>query len=337
MLEGKRVVVTGGTGSLGQALVRRLLTGTERPQRVIVFSRDEAKQHDMRTAWTQPETRDAGDRLEFKIGDIRDYEALLPVVREADVVFHAAALKQIPSCEYVPVEAVKTNVVATDNLVRAIYAGSSVEVAVAISTDKACKPVNVMGMTKAIQERIFIAANLGQTRTRFVCVRYGNVVSSRGSVVPLFAQQIRAGGPVTLTAPEMTRFLLTLDRAVDAVLETARSAQAGEVYVPRLPTASVAEILKVMLGDREISTETIGVRPGEKVHEVLISDEEAARTVERGEYFVIRPLLPELTGSREIAPTRRSEYSSREVTLDSLTLSRMIDEALAGGGNSSGS
>ena len=330
-LAGKRVLVTGGTGSLGKALVRRLLLadGRERAAEVIVFSRDEAKQHDMRVEWDAIDPK-AARILRLKIGDIRDYDALLPVVRSADIVVHAAALKQIPSCEYVPDEAVKTNVVATLNLIRAIRE-SSIEVALTISTDKACKPVNVMGMTKALQERLFIAANLGQDRTKFVCVRYGNVVSSRGSVVPLFEQQIRRGGPVTLTTREMTRFLLTLDRAVDAVLATLRDAEPGDTFVPRLPTASVAELADVMIEGRAIEVRTIGIRPGEKVHEVLVSEEEAPRTIEGDEYFVMKPMLAELTNGQPAGRMRTSEYSSREVTLDRATLAKMVHDALAAG------
>src|SRR5439155_1196036 len=204
MLDGKHILVTGGTGSLGRALVRRLLSGKlGKPAKVVVFSRDEAKQHEMRAEWnsTRVPTEDAAYRdykrvLEFKIGDVRDYDSISAAVRDAQFVFHAAALKQVPSCEYEPLEAVKTNVLGASNVVRAILSpGADVEVALAISTDKACKPVNVMGMTKALQERIFINGNLGH-RTKFLCVRYGNVISSRGSVIPLFLDQIRAGDRV---------------------------------------------------------------------------------------------------------------------------------------------
>src|SRR6266480_4661705 len=239
VLDGKRVLVTGGTGSLGRALVRRLLSGElGKPAKVVVFSRDEAKQHEMRAEWNRPRvpTEDAAYRdykrvLEFKIGDVRDYDSISAAVRAAQFVFHAAALKQVPSCEYAPLEAVKTNVLGASNVVRAILSdGSPVVTAIAISTDKACKPVNVMGMTKAIQERIFVSANIGQTRTRFLCVRYGNVISSRGSVIPLFLDQIAKGGPVTVTLERMTRFLLSLDRAVDTVFATLRFGERGDTY-----------------------------------------------------------------------------------------------------------
>ena len=333
MLDGKRVLVTGGTGSLGRALVRRLLSGElGKPAKVVVFSRDEAKQHEMRSAWHRPKvpTEDAAYRdykrvLEFKIGDVRDYDSISSAVRDAQIVFHAAALKQVPSCEYEPLEAVKTNVLGASNVVRAILApGADVEAALAISTDKACKPVNVMGMTKALQERIFINGNLGH-RTKFLCVRYGNVISSRGSVIPLFLDQIRSGGPVTITMDRMTRFLLTLDKAVDTVFAALSTGQPGDTYIPRVPSASVMDVAKALIGDQKIAIEIIGVRPGEKVHEILISEEEVFRTIERGEYYVIRPVLPELAVASP--PARDTEYSSSDVTLDVAGVRRLLAES----------
>jgi FlaA1/EpsC-like NDP-sugar epimerase len=333
MLDGKRILVTGGTGSLGRALVRRLLTGElGKPAKVVVFSRDEAKQHEMRAEWHRPKvpTEDAAYRdykrvLEFKIGDVRDYDSISVAVREAQIIFHAAALKQVPSCEYEPLEAVKTNVLGAGNVVRAILApGADVEVALAVSTDKACKPVNVMGMTKALQERIFVNGNLSR-RTKFLCVRYGNVISSRGSVIPLFLDQIRAGGPVTVTMDRMTRFLLTLDRAVDTIFAALTTGQPGDTYIPRAPSASVMDVARALIGDAKVAIEIIGVRPGEKVHEILISEEEVFRTVERGEYYVIRPVLPELAVAGPAA--RETEYSSSEVTLDVAGVRRLLAES----------
>ncbi|MGH2799166.1 MAG: polysaccharide biosynthesis protein, partial [Thermoleophilaceae bacterium] len=203
------------------------------------------------------------------------------------------------------------------NLVRAVLAGeANVEAAVAVSTDKACKPVNVMGMTKALQERIFITANLGQEKTRFLCVRYGNVISSRGSVVPLFLDQIAAGGPVTITLAEMTRFLLTLDRAVDTIFTALREGDAGDTYVPRLPAALVVDVARALMNGRDIPIRFTGIRPGEKIDEVLVSEEEVFRTVERGDYYVIRPVLPEMWNGDRVSPARTSEFSSCEVSLD---------------------
>jgi len=325
VLEGKRVLVTGGTGSLGGAVVRRLLTaelGT--PAAITVFSRDEAKQHDMRLSYLH--RREATDEviyrnfqqlLRFQIGDVRDHASVVRAVAQADVVIHAAALKQVPTCEYFPFEAVLTNLQGTHNLVRAIRENqTSVETVVGISTDKACKPINVMGMTKAVMERLLVEANLGCPGTRFACVRYGNVIASRGSVVPLFLDQIAHGGPVTVTLPEMTRFLLSLDGAVDTVFAAIRSALPGETYVPRVPAARVVDLAEVLVAGRNIPIVFTGIRPGEKVHEIMVSEEECHRTIERGEYYVIRPMLPELRNGTEPAPALTGEYSSSEVTLD---------------------
>lgn len=321
MLAGKRVVVTGGTGSLGKILIRRLLSGeVGLPDKVIVFSRDEAKQHEMRVAYMNKRAvtdeviyRNFERALDFRIGDVRDLQSVISVLRDADVVFNAAALKQVPSCEYFPFEAVQTNIVGAENIVRAIREHRlPVETVVGISTDKACKPVNVMGMTKAIQERVFIRANMDCPETRFVCVRYGNVLASRGSVIPLFHDQIRSGGPVTITAPDMTRFLLSLDQAVDTIFAALREAHPGETYVPRVPSARIVDVAHCLIGSRRIKMVVTGIRPGEKLHEILISEEEANRTVSRGEYYVILPILPELRCEKDQGPMLGREYSSAD-------------------------
>lgn len=334
MFEGLRVLVTGGTGSLGKTVVRRLLAGgSGRPARVTVFSRDEAKQHDMRLSYLHRESatddviyRHSQELLAFRIGDVRDYAALARAVAEADVVVHAAALKQVPSCEYFPGEAVHTNVMGAMNLVRAIRElRLPVRVVAGISTDKACKPINVMGMTKAVMERILVEANVESAGTRFVCVRYGNVIASRGSVVPLFLDQIATGGPVTITLAEMTRFLLSLDRAVDTVFAAIEHARPGETYVPRVPAARVVDVANALINGRDIPVIYTGIRPGEKIHEIMVSEEECHRTIERGEYYVIRPMLPELQREKIDRPARTAEYSSSEITLDR----RGLDELLA--------
>jgi FlaA1/EpsC-like NDP-sugar epimerase len=321
LLDGKRVVVTGGTGSLGIVLVRRLLSGEfGQPERITVFSRDEAKQHSMRLAY-QHRTKATDEiiyhnferTLRFQIGDVRDFSAVTTVLRDADFVFNAAALKQVPTCEYFPYEAVLTNIGGAQNIVRAIRDHRlPVEAVIGISTDKATKPVNVMGMTKAIQERIFVRATLDCEDTRFVCARYGNVLASRGSVIPLFLDQIRRGGPVTITTPEMTRFLLSLEQAVDTVFAALRDGGPGETYVPRVPAARVLDIASVLIGTRPIETVVTGIRPGEKVHEILVSEEEAHRAVERDEYYVIAPILPELQGTDGIHGTLEREFSSAD-------------------------
>jgi len=320
MLTDKTVVVTGGTGSLGKVLVRRLLSGEMgEPGRIVVFSRDEAKQHEMRLAYHS--RRAATDEviysnfqrlLQFQIGDVRDSHAVTSVLRGADVVFHAAALKQVPACEYFPFEAVQTNIIGAENIISAIREHRlPVETVVGISTDKACKPVNVMGMTKAVQERLFVRANLG-SETRFICVRYGNVLASRGSVIPLFHEQIKCGGPVTITTLDMTRFLLSLDRAVDIVFAALRHAHRGDTFVPHVPSARMSDLVAVLIGERRIDVNVTGIRPGEKEHEILVSEEEAPRTVARGDSYVIRPMLPEL---RIADPDERGlsrEYSSAD-------------------------
>jgi FlaA1/EpsC-like NDP-sugar epimerase len=337
-LEGKRVLVTGGTGSLGTTIVRRILTGElGRPSQVVVFSRDEAKQHYMRLSFMHRSAatddviyRNSQELLSFRIGDVRDYAALSDALRDTQVVFHSAALKQVPTCEYFPTEAVNTNIVGAQNLVRAVREGRGrVEVVVGVSTDKACKPINVMGMSKALMERTLVQANLGCPGTRFVCVRYGNVIASRGSVVPLFLDQVARGGPVTITLKEMTRFLLSLDRAVDTVFTALQFARPGETYVPKVPAARVVDVAEVLIGDKDIRVEYTGIRPGEKIHEIMVSEEERYRTIDRDGHYVICPMLPELRAEPIERPALGTEYSSADVTLDREGLRRLLSEYLA--------
>src|SRR5688500_5865261 len=318
MLNGKRVLVTGGTGSLGKVLVRRLLAREMgMPKQITVFSRDEAKQHSMRLAFER--LRIATDEviyhnferlLQFRIGDVRDPHSVTTALKDADVVFNAAALKQVPSCEYFPYEAVQTNITGAENIIRAIRESRiPVETVVGVSTDKACKPVNVMGMTKAIQERLFVRANLDADETRFIGVRYGNVLASRGSVIPLFHEQIRHGGPVTITTEDMTRFLLSLDHAVDTVFAAIKTALPGDIYVPTAPAARMVDLAAALIGDRPIRAVVTGIRPGEKIHEVMVSDEEAHRSGQRGAWYAIRSMLPEVNGDQPITPALTKEYS----------------------------
>ena len=334
-LKGKRVLITGGTGSLGQVLVRRLLSGEMgQPAKIVVFSRDEAKQHAMRVAYLHQRVvtdeviyHNFRELLEFRIGDVRDFHSVAAALRGVDVVFNAAALKQVPTCEYFPFEAVTTNVGGPENIVRAIQEHDMpVETVIGISTDKACKPVNVMGMTKAIQERVFIQANLRCPSTRFVCVRYGNVLASRGSVIPLFHEQIRSGGPVTITTEDMTRFLLSLDQAVDTVFAALSEARRGETYIPRVPSARVLDIARSLIGDRPIELVVTGIRPGEKVHEILVSEEESHRTVDRGSYYAILPMLLELREEQAAVEALENEYSSGEDVMPREELDRLLVE-----------
>ena len=319
IFQDKRILVTGGTGSLGKVLVRRLLSGEEgTPRKVVVLSRDEAKQHEMRLEYmhrsvTTDEVifRNFQQVLEFRIGDVRDLHDICSGVKEADVVINAAALKQVPTCEYFPEQAVLTNCIGAINIVRAIREnGYPVETVVGISTDKACKPVNVMGMSKAIQERVFISGNILSPKTRYVCVRYGNVLASRGSVIPLFHEQIRRGGPVTVTTRDMTRFLLSLEQAVDTVFAALREARPGETYVPNVPAATLVNVAKALIGKRDIAIDFIGIRPGEKVHEIMVSEEECHHCVKRSQYYVSLPMLPELRAESGDESGIDGEFSS---------------------------
>lgn len=312
---------------MGKVLTRRLLSGDRgMPRKIIIFSRDEAKQHSMRVEYQQKKKvtdeviyRNFEQLLEFRIGDIRDYHSVCSVLKSADIVINAAALKQVPSCEYFPFEAVQTNIAGAENIVKAIHENDlEIETVVGVSTDKACKPVNVMGMTKALQERIFITANITISSTRFICVRYGNVLASRGSVIPLFHEQIKSGGPVTITTEDMTRFLLSLEQAVDTIYVAIDKARPGETFVPRVPAARIMEVAKALIGKRNIDIIVTGIRPGEKVHEILVSDEEAWHTFERGEYYAIQPMLPELVKEEASGQPLSKEYSSGDflMTLD---------------------
>ena len=335
-LDGQRIVVTGGTGSLGKCLVRRLLAGEMgKPARVVVFSRDEAKQHEMRLeshGWAAATDEviygDLKERLQFVVGDVRDCQAVYGVLQGAHVVIHAAAMKQVPTCEYNPSEAIQTNVMGAAWIVRALRDNCfRPHTVVGISTDKAVKPVNVYGMTKAIQERLFLKANLQVPNTRFVSVRYGNVLASRGSVVPLFWSQIRSGGPVTVTDPKMTRFFFTIDQAVDTVFEALKYAEPGETLVPKIPSVRMIDLAMAMIGKHPITIQHTGIRPGEKLHEVLVSEEERTRTVTRGGYYVVRPILPELRPLDEPPIGILREYTSSENTLSEAAVWQLLADA----------
>jgi UDP-glucose 4-epimerase len=323
-LQNKNVLVTGGTGSLGKTVVRRILSGElGTPNKITVFSRDEAKQHQMRVdyrnlanATDEVIYKRGQEMLDFVIGNVRDFDSLVRSVRGADIIVHAAALKQVPTCELFPDEAVKTNIEGAQNLVKAVRDhGKNVEQVVGISTDKACKPINVMGMSKAIMERILVNGNLECEGVKFNMVRYGNVIASRGSVVPLFLDQIEHGGPVTITTRDMTRFLLSLDRAVDTVFAALETARRGETFVPLVESARIMDLAEVLIDGRDIDMVVTGIRPGEKIHEIMVSEEERYRTVARGDYYVIQPMLEQLDPLVIDVPLA-SEYSSEEVTLD---------------------
>ena len=282
MFDNESILITGGTGSFGQMFVKTLLEKYS-PKRVIVYSRDELKQSEMRS---NPLFQNPA--LRFFLGDVRDRERLYLAMRDVDYVVHAAALKQVPAAEYNPHEFIKTNVNGATNVVEAsLRAG--VKKVVALSTDKAVNPVNLYGATKLCSDKVFIAANsyAGDSGTIYSVVRYGNVVGSRGSVIPLFVKQ-RESGVLTITKPEMTRFLITLQKGVDFVLESLESMVGGELFVPKIPACSVADIANVVAPNTK--WETIGMRPGEKMHEILIPEDEARNVLEFDNHFVVQPI-----------------------------------------------
>jgi UDP-N-acetylglucosamine 4,6-dehydratase (inverting) len=280
IFSGASVLITGGTGSFGNHFTRYLL-GTHNPRRVIVFSRDELKQYEMAQRFVEER------RVRFFIGDVRDMERLELATRDVDVVVHAAALKQVPACEYNPFEAVNTNIIGTKNVIAACLR-NGVKRAMLISTDKAVNPVNLYGATKACAEKLFVQANAysGRTPIRFAAVRYGNVVGSRGSVVPLFRRQ-RESGVLTITDTNMTRFWITLDQAVAFVGNCIQEMTGGEVFVPKIPSCRITELAAAIAPGCE--TKIIGIRPGEKVHELLLTVDESRHSVDAGDYFVIEP------------------------------------------------
>lgn len=283
-LKKRTILVTGGTGSFGHEIVNELVR--MKPKEVIIFSRDEDKHYHMRNEFSDI------DFLRFEIGDVRDYSRIREVMHGVDVVFHAAALKHVPSCESFPMEAIKTNVMGAKNVIDACIE-EKVEKMVGISTDKAVKPINIMGMSKAAQEKIVIAADQGKWNTRFTCVRYGNVLSSRGSVVPFFKDCIQKGKPLPITDPIMTRFSMVLNESIQLVFKAAVEGEGGELFVRKMPAYKIVDLAavmgKVMGNNPDYPTKIVGIRPGEKLHETLVTEEEISRSVEQEEHFVVYP------------------------------------------------
>jgi UDP-N-acetylglucosamine 4,6-dehydratase len=280
---GLNVLVTGGTGSFGRKFTEIMLREFT-PRKLVIFSRDELKQHEMRTGgFDHPSLR-------YFIGDVRDVERLRRAMTGMDVVVHAAALKQVPACEYNPIEAVLTNVMGARNIIEAAL-DMGVKKIMAISSDKAVNPVNLYGATKLVAEKLFIQGNAysGTSETRFSCVRYGNVVGSRGSVIPLFLDQ-RNNGKVTITDERMTRFWLTLEQGVRFVIRCIEQMHGGEVFVPKIPSMNIMDLVKAVAPDCQV--ENIGIRPGEKLHEILISEDEVRQALELDDMFVIKPAHP---------------------------------------------
>ncbi len=279
----KVVLVTGGTGSFGKKFTETLLRDYS-PQKIIIFSRDELKQHEMRVDGFNHSS------LRYFIGDVRDTDRLRRAMNGVDIVVHAAALKQVPACEYNPIEAVLTNVMGAKNIIDAAL-DTKVQNVLALSTDKAVGPVNLYGATKLVAEKLFVQANAysGFGPTKFSCVRYGNVVGSRGSVVPLFRSQ-RASGLVTVTDSRMTRFWITLEQGARFVIRCIEQMHGGEVFVPKIPSTTIMDVVAAIASDCEVKE--IGIRPGEKLHEVLVSEDEARQALELEDMFVIQPTHP---------------------------------------------
>ena len=291
MFKDKILLITGGTGSFGNASVKRFLE-TDIGE-IRIFSRDEKKQDDMRKLYNNP-------RLKFYIGDVRDYNSVHSAARGVDYIFHAAALKQVPSCEFYPIQAVKTNVLGTENVLTAAIANNVTKV-ICLSTDKAVYPINAMGMSKALMEKTFVAKSRGleNTNTTICGTRYGNVMASRGSVIPLFFDQIKDGKPITITDPQMTRFMMTLEDAVELVLFAFENGKNGDIFVQKAPAATIellAEVMKDIAGKPEHEVKVIGTRHGEKLYETLLTREEMVHAEDLGDYY------------RVIADTRDLNY-----------------------------
>lgn len=316
-LDGKSLLVTGGTGSFGKKLVRYVLDH-HNPRRVIVFSRDELKQFEMNQDFNDP-------RLRFFIGDVRDKDRLYRAFAGVDYVVHAAALKQVPACEYNPFEAIKTNVLGAQNVIEAAI-DCGVKRVAALSTDKAANPVNLYGATKLCSDKLFIAGNayVGTRESRFAVIRYGNVVGSRGSVIPLFKKQ-RETGVITITDARMTRFWITLEQGVQFVLNCLADMHGGEIFVPKIPSMKITDLAQAIAPD--CRQEYIGIRPGEKLHEVMITEDDARNTVEMDYHYIIQPQFAwwsrENWCSGRLVPEGfrySSDTNSRWLTIDELRL-----------------
>ena len=308
MFDNKVLLITGGTGSFGNAVLDRFLDSNV--EEIRIFSRDEKKQDDMRKKYQNP-------KLKFYVGDVRDYQSVLNVVRGVNFIFHAAALKQVPSCEFYPLEAVKTNVLGTENVLEASIS-CKVERVVCLSTDKAVYPINAMGISKAMMEKVIVAKSRSSNTTIICTTRYGNVMASRGSVIPLFVNQIRAGDPITITDPEMTRFMMTLEDAIDLVLYAFKNGKPGDIFVQKAPAANIKVLTEAIFDMLQVPNHPvniIGTRHGEKLYEVLLSREERVKSEDHGDYFRVPPDLRDLNYDKfveqgEIEISQSSDYNS---------------------------
>jgi len=281
---GKTLMITGGTGSFGNAVLNRFLQ-TDIGE-IRIFSRDEKKQDDMRHEF-QVKMPDVADKIKFYIGDVRDLQSIRGAMHGVDYIFHAAALKQVPSCEFFPMEAVRTNVIGTDNVLTAAIE-EGVECVICLSTDKAAYPINSMGMSKAIEEKVAVAKSRMSGKTKICCTRYGNVMCSRGSVIPLWIDQIKAGNPITVTEPNMTRFIMSLEEAVDLVLFAFEHGENGDLLIKKAPACTIqtqAEAVCELFGGEKENIKVIGIRHGEKMYETLLTNEECAKAVDMGDFY----------------------------------------------------
>lgn len=284
VFSGKTLMITGGTGSFGNAVLNRFLQ-TDIGE-IRIFSRDEKKQDDMRHEF-QARMPQVADKIKFYIGDVRDLQSVRAAMHGVDYIFHAAALKQVPSCEFFPMEAVRTNVIGTDNVLTAAIE-EEVECVICLSTDKAAYPINSMGMTKAIEEKVAIAKSRMSGKTKICCTRYGNVMCSRGSVIPLWIDQIKAGNPITVTEPNMTRFIMSLEEAVDLVLFAFEHGENGDLLIKKASACTIqtqAEAVCELFGGRKEDIKVIGIRHGEKMYETLLTNEECAKAVDMGDFY----------------------------------------------------
>jgi UDP-glucose 4-epimerase len=312
LFENNVLLITGGTGSFGNAILRRFLDSDLSEIRIL--SRDEKKQDDMRKRYASP-------KLKFYIGDVRDYQSVLNAVRGVDYIYHAAALKQVPSCEFHPMEAVKTNVLGTENVLEAAI-NCGVKRVVCLSTDKAVYPINAMGISKAMMEKVVVAKSRSTANTVICATRYGNVMASRGSVIPLFVNQIRADKPITITDPSMTRFMMTLDDAVDLVLYAFEHGNAGDIFIQKAPAATIETLTKALTGLLGLPNHPInimGTRHGEKLFEALLSREEMAASQDLGNYYRVPPDLRDLNYDKffdegEVKISEAVEYNSHNTT-----------------------
>lgn len=284
LFEGKTLMITGGTGSFGNAVLNRFLK-TDIGE-IRIFSRDEKKQDDMRHDF-QARMPEVADKIKFYIGDVRDLQSVRAAMPGVDYIFHAAALKQVPSCEFFPMEAVRTNVIGTENVLTAAIE-EGVESVICLSTDKAAYPINAMGITKAIEEKVAVAKSRMSGKTKICCTRYGNVMCSRGSVIPLWIDQIKQGNPITLTEPSMTRFIMSLEEAVDLVLFAFEHGENGDLLIQKAPACTIqtqAEAVCELFGGRKEDIKVIGIRHGEKMYETLLTNEECAKAVDMGNFY----------------------------------------------------